>query len=159
MNTENIIPDEPGQNLTKIKKRSPVAAAFLTLLVPGLGHFYCGEIKGGFIFYILVTGMVNVFYALIKFFPGYTITIIAVFTCIPLGLYVLIESIITALKKEQYKLQFFNKSKYYIAIIITSVYFVGPFEQLFMPHSYTTPTGSMLNTVMPGDKFLDNDLY
>jgi len=159
MNSEIKAAENSGkESEVKIKKRSPIAAAFFTLLVPGLGHFYCGEIKRGFIFYLLVTGIITVFDALIKFFLGYIITIIAVFTFIPLGLYVLLESIITALKKYQYKLQFFNKPKYYIAIVITSVYFVGPFQEIFMPHGFTTPTGSMQNTVSPGDYFFTNNL-
>lgn len=142
----------------KIKKRSPIAAAFFTLLVPGLGHFYCGEIKRGFVCFLVYAFYTTTVFALIKFIPGYAMTIFSVITCFPIGMYILIESIIIAVNKKQYVLQFFNKSKYYIAIILTSVYFAGPIEDIFTPGSFTTPTGSMQNTVLPGDYFLTNNL-
>ena len=160
MNSEIKAAENSGkESEVKIKKRSPIAAAFFTLLVPGLGHFYCGEIKRGFVWFLVYAVYSTTVFALIKFIPGYAMTIISVITCFPIGMYILIESIIIAVNKKQYALQFYNKPKYYIAIIITSVYFAGPIEDIFAPGSFTTPTDSMLKTVLPGDRFLDNDLY
>ena len=160
MNSEIKAAEYSGkESEVKFKKRSPIAAAFFTLLVPGLGHFYCGEVKRGFIWFLVYAVYSTTVFALIKFIPGYAMTIISVITCFPIGMYILIESIIIAVNKKQYALQFYNKPKYYIAIIITSVYFAGPIEDIFAPGSFTTPTDSMLKTVLPGDRFLDNDLY
>lgn len=160
MNTEITTPENNKHGTgIQIKKRSPIAAALFTVLVPGLGHLYCGEIKRGFVFFILFTGFTVILEALIKFYPGYIIIIFAVSSCIPLGLYILIESIIISLKKSNYTLQFFNNSKYYIAVIVTAIFYVTPIENIFKPESFSTPTGSMINTVIPGDKFFENDLY
>ncbi|MEO8513232.1 MAG: signal peptidase I [Ignavibacteria bacterium] len=69
----------------------------------------------------------------------------------------MIEAIIIAINKKQYVLQFFNNPKYYIAIIATSIYYAGPVEDIFHPEFFGTPSGSMMNTIIPGDKFLTND--
>lgn len=160
MNSEFKAAENSGKETeVKIKKRSPIAAAFFTLLVPGLGHFYCGEVKRGFIWFLIFTVFNAAFFALIKFFPVLTFVSAAVIIEIPLGLYILIESIIIAVRKDKYLLQSYNRAKYYIAIIVTAVYFAGPIEDVFTPGRFSTPTESMLNTVLPGDKFFDNDLY
>lgn len=160
MNSEIKAAENSGkESKVKVKKRSPLAAAFFTLLVPGLGHFYCGEVKRGFIWFLIFSFYTTAFFAFIKFFPVLSFLSVAVIIEIPLGLYILIESIIIAVRKDKYILQSFNGAKYYIAIIITSVYFAGPIEDIFTPGRFSTPTESMLNTVLPGDKFFDNDLY
>ncbi|MBE2226589.1 MAG: S26 family signal peptidase [Ignavibacteria bacterium] len=154
-NANNSVQD----SAIKFKKRSPVAAALLTLLVPGLGHYYCGEVKRGFFLFLIYLVYSTTFFALIKFIPGYAIALYTLLTCIPIGTYILIESIIIAIKNTKYKLQSFNKAKYYVAIIVTSIYYVSPITDIFSPGIFTTATGSMLNTVLPGDRFFDNDLY
>lgn len=160
MNSERRNANTSGQDSEiKFKKRSPVAAALLTLLVPGLGHFYCGEVKRGFFVYLVVSFLTVLVFAAIKFIPDKSLFIIAVLIEIPVGLYFLIESIIIAVKKDRYKLQIFNNAKYYTAIIVTSILYASQITDIFTPGNFTTPTGSMLNTILPGDEFFDNDLY
>ena len=160
MNSETASPElSSRQPAGKFKKRSPLAAALLTLIVPGLGHFYSGEIKRGFVLYLIYIIYITAFYTLIKFLPQYLISVSLLYCLIPIGMYILIEAIIIAVNKKHYQLQFFNKSKYYLAIILTAVFFAGPIKDVFEPQAFSTPTGSMLNTILIGDKFLDNDMY
>lgn len=160
MNSEIKAAENSGTNTeVNYKKRSPLAAALLTLLVPGLGHFYCGEVKRGFFVFLSVTFITVLFYAVIKFIPQKSIFVIAILIELPIGLYFLIESIIIAIKKNKYKLQFYNSARYYSAIVITSIFYVSPVTDIFIPGNFSTPTGSMIYTILPGDKFFDNDLY
>jgi signal peptidase I len=154
-NIQNLVSkdEEP-----RVKKRSAWAAFFFTLLCPGLGHFYCGEIKRGFIIFLISTITTVVFYIPLKFAPDITFFYIGLIVSLTISIFFFIDAVKIARRKKGYILQNFNKAKYYIAIIITYFYYMSPFEDIITPETFGTPSGSMMNTIIPGDKFLTNDL-
>ncbi len=142
----------------KIKKRSAWASLFLTIMCPGLGHFYCGEIKKGFYLYLISTLAIFMFAVLLKFTPSITIFCLFLSFSLVFVIYILIDVILLARRKSNYELKDFNKGAFYIFILLINAYYFRPVEEFFFPLTFTTPTGSMQNTILPGDLFLENDL-
>ncbi|MBZ0202819.1 MAG: signal peptidase I [Ignavibacteria bacterium] len=73
-------------------------------------------------------------------------------------IYTPVDAILLARRKTSYVLRNFNKGTYYLFIFLVNAYYFGPIEDIFIPFSYSTPTGSMMNTILPGEVFLENDL-
>lgn len=142
----------------KIKKRSAWAAFFLTLICTGLGHFYSGEIKRGFVLYVLVYSSSLILSVLLKFVHNiYFLGFYLVFS-LALGIYIIVDAIKIAKRKKQYILKSYNNWKYYLVIIIISYSYTHALDEFIYPQGFNTPTGSMLNTIQIGDKFFSNNM-
>lgn len=142
------------QKIKMIKKRKPIVAALLSLLMPGLGHIYVGELKKGLILVgigysvILILGLLG----FISTFYG--IATLIIFTA---GVYVfsIIDSARIAILKKEYQLLSYNKWYWYLAVfIVISVLanillaFRG---EVLGYQTYRIPAKSMVPTLQIGD--------
>ena len=142
----------------RIKKRSGWAAFFFTLACPGLGHLYAGEIRRGFVLFLISFVLVIIESVLLKFTPSLVIIGLSIMISLPFSVYIFVDVITAARKKKNYVLKNYNKSFFYVMIILTYMFYLGPIENIFQPNAFSTPTGSMMNTILIGDMFLSNDM-
>jgi signal peptidase I len=142
----------------KIKKRSAWAAFFLTLLCPGLGHFYSDEIKRGFILYVLIYSSSLILAGLLNFVNDYYFLVFFIIFNLSFAIFIFRDAVVIAKRKKQYILKSYNNWKYYLVIIIVSIFYTDALDEFIYPQAFSTPTGSMLNTILIGDKFLSNNM-
>jgi signal peptidase I len=77
---------------------------------------------------------------------------------LPYFFYIIIDSALTARKEKNYTLKKYNKWYLYVVILLVHTYILSIPLHMLSPRTYSTPTGSMLNTIAPGERFLANDL-
>lgn len=141
-----------------IKKRSGWAAFFFTLACPGLGHLYAGEIRKGFVLFLISFIIVIIESVLLKFIPSLIIIGLCFLISLPFSIYIFVDVVTLARNKKNYILKNYNKRFFYVLIILTNMFYLGPIEKIFQPNAFITPTGSMMNTILIGDMFLTNNL-
>ena len=140
-------------------KRNFILSGILSLLLPGLGQLYNGQLKKG-IFIILINevlawGILPVFelqYNFTGLFIVFTFSILV-------HLYAIIDAIITSIRVTQYELKAYNKSYIYFSIIAVYIlfsYFVD-YDTYLGTKSYTIPGSSNAPTLLTGD-FIISDI-
>ena len=144
------------------KPRRPWVAALLTLLAPGLGHWYSGRIRRGLVLFavdfllglpivfVLSTSVLNKFLALLLF--GISIAFF---------LYCIVDAVVIASgKRESCELSKFNKwyvyAGYFVISILLSELFMSAVIFPYFVEVYSMPTGSMDPTLIIGDHILVN---
>jgi len=150
----------------KNKKRIPVIAAALSLVAPGLGQLYNGQILKGIIFFlaffpipaiIFLAGIQGQFVGLAAFLISTS--------C--LWLFVIVEAFFAAKSKKEVVLKGYNKWPIYLLIILLMN------GGLFVPRDvaanfasdvfgfrvYKIPAGSMEPTVLIGDHLITDSKY
>jgi signal peptidase I len=135
--------------------RVPWKAGILSLFLPGLGQFYCGQVKRGVYFFILYififAGSMFLFLIPVPLFPE----IFIVSTLFAIYIYAINDAAkIARNNKEFYYLKKNNKWYLYITIYLASGFFVEPVAILikgFTIQAYKIPSGSMKNTLLVGD--------
>lgn len=131
------------------KKRNPFLAAFLSLICPGLGQMYNGELRKGII-YIGIAILLSIFW----------------FTCQPLFLliyvafeiFIVIDAFSFARKKDKYNLKSYNKVKFYILFYLILEIPVNGFFETILFNDYKMLTTSMENIIYAGEKVFVNKL-
>ena len=149
--------------INKTKKRKPLNAIVLSLIMPGLGHVYCGRIVKGlllaflsgiFVPIILITLMLN--YSPIKI----TIIGMSIFGSLVVELIAIIDSYYVARHtKLDYELKEYNRWYVYLLLILISM--GGSTEVASNVRSnyfeaFRVPVASNYPTIVPGDRFLAN---
>jgi len=157
---EEIIPTEQTSTTEENKPRMVWAAVILTLLFPGLGHIYCGEIKRGIGLFVSAIITVSALFVLLGLFPN-IITLIILFTGeLSILICFLYDAVRIAQSKKEYYLRGYNKWYLYILIIIAGSFLVTniylPFITNNIVQSYSEPSVSMENTILAGDHFFVN---
>ena len=145
-----------------IKKRRPIWATVLSLIIPGLGHIYAGDLRKGLsligieysaIILAGILGILSTFYGIIS---------LIIFT---IGFYIftLISSVRLALRNKEYQLQPYNRWYWYLIIfIITSVTTNTLFcfrGSILGYETYRIPAKSMQPTLQIGDLITVNTRY
>lgn len=99
------------------KKRNPVLAGVLSLVIPGLGQLYNGQLKKGIIFFgaDFVLPILLFLLGIQRQFPG-LVALVLFMTC--MWLFIIGEAFFTALRKKEVVLKPYNKWYIYILIII-----------------------------------------
>ncbi|WP_088134884.1 signal peptidase I [Vibrio gazogenes] len=144
------------------KKRNPIWAALLSVLTPGLGHVYAGDLKKGLsligieygvILVAGIAGVLSTFYgiaALIVFFIGFYI-------------FVIISSVRLALKNRQYPLQPYNRWYWYLAILMAVSLIANTLFSargaILGYQTYQIPSRAMEPTLQAGDFITVNTRY
>ncbi|MCX7113019.1 MAG: signal peptidase I [Proteobacteria bacterium] len=144
------------------KKRRPILTAVLSLIMPGLGHVYAGNLRKGLIFIGVEYGVILLAgaFGVLSTFYG-----IASLIVLYIGFYVfvLLSSVRLALRNKEYKLQLYNRWYWYLAIFVAvSV----PANILFSfrgdvlgYETYRIPAKSMEPTLQVGEFITVNTRY
>ena len=138
-------------------------AIALTMLMPGLGHIYNGQLRKGIIIYFLVnlflTGVLSIL--LIRSLIPFNL-----FFAVLLSIYIykyLITQVVSDAKAEGkgYKPRPFNRWYVYLAMIAMSTYVIEPSIAFVLGanpiESFIVPTSAMEKTILAGD-FIFGDM-
>jgi len=148
------------------KKRIPVIAAALSLVAPGLGQLYNGQILKGIIFFLAILLIPTILFlaGLQGQFFGLAAILIFIFC---LWLFVIVEAFCAAKRKKEVVLKGYNKLYIYLLIILlmNGTYFIpGNFTANFASEVlgfrvYRMPTASMEPTLLIGDCLITDSKY
>lgn len=143
------------------KKRSPILAPLLSIVAPGLGQMYNGQLVKGIIFYLIgyllfflvsLTGLQLKFYGLIFIFA----LLICVF------LFIVGDALFVALKKREIVLRAYNRWYFYVLFAILA-FGISKISDTFVKvdplggiKAYSIPSGAMIPTLMVGDRIIVN---
>lgn len=144
------------------KKRSPIWTAVLSLIMPGLGHVYAGELRKGLSLISVEYGVILLagVFGILSTFYG-----IASFIVLAIGFYlfVVISSVRLALKNKEYQLQSYNRWYWYLAIfVVISVIaniLLSSRGDILGYETYRIPAKSMEPTLQVGDFITVNTRY
>jgi signal peptidase I len=145
------------------KKRYPIIAAVLSLVTPGLGQLYNGQLKKGIIFFGagFVLPVLLFLIGIQRQFPG-LIALILFMTC--LWVFIIGEAFFTALRKKEVVLKPYNKWYVYILIIllISGTYMIpwGDIAyKIFRFSPFKIATGAMEPALESGDYLIADLKY
>jgi signal peptidase I len=145
-------------------KRKLWVAFFLSMLTPGLGQMYNGQLKKGIVFDI-VYAILNI--GMLMLIAVYSINqvlnILAVFLTVFLYFLIATEAAIQSRKQtEMSSLRRYNKwyfyCLYYLVIGFFINYTIGQLTRSKLVHAYKIPTAAMENTILVGDYLLANHI-
>src|SRR5438045_976420 len=141
-------------------KRYPWLAAFLSLIMPGLGQLYCGAIikclwLAGLISAIGLLGLVAVI-------PGFPVNeyLVILFLALSVLLYGfgVVDAFFTACRvREDYKLKDYNRWYAYALLCVVvsgGNLFSGLYVRDRLLQPFQVPTAAMYPAIWPGDKVL-----
>lgn len=138
------------------KKRRPLLALVLSLIQPGLGQVYNGQLLKGItvfgigfalVFFISVTGMFYIFKPMV--------TAVIVMLCF--FLYILGDAFFGARRIGEIELKPYNKWYIYLIIILISSFLIQPFQtRMLKAKSYKIPSDAMAPTLISGDHITVN---
>ena len=145
------------------KKRYPIIAAVFSLLTPGLGQLYNGQLKKGIIFFgaDFVLPILLFLIGIQRRFPG-LIALILFMTC--LWVFIIGEAFFTALRKKEVVLKPYNKWYVYILIIllISGTYMIPSRDiayKIFRFSPFKITTGAMEPALESGDYLIADLKY
>jgi signal peptidase I len=138
----------------EVKKRNPIISLLFSILSPGLGQIYNGQAKKGIIFYFIALLILLTFSITGLYFYGLIIFLLIGICWL---LFVIVDSLITAIKIKQSKLNNYNKWYFYlIFILIFNIITLGSANFLVTIKAYSIPSGTMQHTLLIGDYLLVN---
>ncbi|TRZ65840.1 hypothetical protein D4R20_01445, partial [bacterium] len=102
-----------AQSNKNIKKRNSFLAVILSLLCPGLGHIYSGDLKKGIIIYFAFNILVLIIFILSMLFSMALMILILVVV-----LFIVFDVIKLSKRNKEYELKSYNRWYVYITILI-----------------------------------------
>ncbi|WP_158601369.1 signal peptidase I [Marinomonas rhizomae] len=137
-----------------MKKRSPIWALVLSVLSPGFGHVYAGNLKKGLWLFLLQTGGLFVFGKLGWLSAAYGIWFFMLFL-LCLYSYAILSAVRLALANQFYELKSYNRWYCYLAILALILALgqtlISSRGALLGFELYQVPSRSMMPTLQPGD--------
>ena len=154
-----------AEEINTKNRRQPTAAVVLSLIMPGLGHVYCGRIAKGLVFGVL--GGLSVPIILVALHVSLTpvrLAIIAVglLGSLAIGLIAVIDSYYLAKhSKGSYELKEYNRWYVYLLLMLIST--GGPMQTAFYVRekyleAFSIASSSMYPTMFLGDRALANKI-
>lgn len=116
-------PRQPENHLHR--KRKPLVAFLLSLITPGLGHMYNGEIKKA-IFFFVVFDVLIVTLSLAGVFFSVSGAVVGALVFIGLYVFGLIDATFTGRKLREISLRAYNRWYFYVAIWLVSNFIILP---------------------------------
>ena len=145
-------------------RRRPWLAFVLSLIVPGLGHLYCGKIVRSLVLTFIFGLLSNLILCSIVLFSPLRATIFGVLLLIYLASWLILAIdayIVAGGIKRDYELKDYNRVIVYAlwVIMITGGSIMGKlhFRAKFL-EAFRVPAASCYPTIIPGDRFLANKL-
>lgn len=151
-----------GNDVMIKKKRRPIIAAMLSIIVPGLGQIYNGQIMKAFIFFFL--SILPLFFALAGFqFYFHGLIFLISFTIL-LYFFIAGEAFFTAARLKEILVLPFDKWYYYFFVILI---FIGFYylthdytkSNVFAINAYKISTETMSPSLKIGDRIIANLKY
>ena len=147
------------------KKRSPLIAIVLSLIMPGLGHIYCGRITKGITLAFLSCVFIPLLFGILsasQFSIRIVVIITSLFALLAVWLIAIVDSWRTAKHtSESYTLKDYNKRYVYLILVLMSTGSSIPIAHYVRANFFETfrvPTAAGYPTIVPGDRFLANKL-
>lgn len=150
-----------------LKPRSALRALLLSLLLPGLGQLYNGELNKAIWLFLLTAVAVTpliaalALYAPLAWLPFALIGGIAVIAL--LWLYAVLDTVLTARRRQDYQLQAWQRSGIYLAVwLLCSLLIlpsVGAWVRNHWAESFLVPSQSMQPTLLPNDFIFADKRY
>lgn len=145
-------------------RRRPWTAAFLSLVMPGLGHIYCGDIQSGIVLMMIVTGFSCVWLAGIVHpntpFMGFSIGVWSILSLA--SIIAVIDSYRRALRtRYDYVLKDYNHWGLYLCLLwIAGAGSIGyaVFVKKTMFEAFRVPVNTMAPTIVAGDRMMVSKL-
>jgi signal peptidase I len=148
------------------KKRIPVIAAALSLLAPGLGQLYNGQILKGIILFLAILLIPTILFlaGLQSHFIGLAAIFIIAFC---LWVFIIVEAFVAAKSKKEVILKAYNKWYLYLVIIllVNGTVFIPRHlttnfaSQVLGFRVYKIPAGSMEPNLLIGDYLITDSKY
>jgi signal peptidase I len=143
--------------MDSLKKRKPILAFLLSLVSPGLGQIYNGQLGKGllylvgfFLTYIILSFLLLKFYGMIC----YLIIMIGFFV------FIVLDALRGALKLKAIALKSYNKWYIYLVIFLLTGMVIQPLLSWTIKNNvaraYKTPSSTMKPALVPGDHFIAN---
>jgi signal peptidase I len=143
--------------MDSLKKRKPILAFLLSLVTPGLGQIYNGQLKKGllyligfFLAYIIFSFLLLKFYGMIC----YLIIMLGFF------LFILLDALLGAIKLKAIALKSYNKWYIYLIIFLLSSVVIQPLLGWTIKNSiaraYKIPSSTMKPALLAGDHLIAN---
>lgn len=149
-------------NAATMKKRNPVVAAFLSLLAPGMGHVYAGDLKKGLSIIAVLYGAILLggFFGVFSTFYGITGFVIFIIGAM---IFSIINSTQLALRNKNYHLKPYNRWYWYLGIyilttLLTNILFEYR-ESVLGFESYHISTKSMEPTLQVSELVVADTRY
>ena len=148
----------------KTKKRKPLNAIVLSLIMPGLGHVYCGRIVKGLLLTFLSSIFVPIILITLMFdFPIKMVIIgMSILCSLVVGLIAIIDSYYVAKHTRlDYELKEYNRWYVYLLLILISTggsTEVASNVKLNYFEAFRVPVAANYPTIVPNDRFLANKL-
>jgi signal peptidase I len=143
------------------KKRKPMLSALLSIVCPGLGQMYNGQLLKGIIIYLI---SFSLFFLI--FLTGFQVKFYGLIFILALSisglLFIMGDALIIALKKKEIALRPYNRWYFYVLFVILGFAIseipdialkAPPFSGI---KAYKFPSGSMIPTLLVGDHIIVN---
>jgi signal peptidase I len=144
-------------SINKMKKRNPILSFFLSLIVPGLGQVYNGQLKKG-IFYLLASLIILFLIGLTGVLFHYWGFVILILAIVIFKLLISIEAFKTSKKLREYELKSINQTWIYLIFTVSAYLVIWYGTQLNRELSgyetFNIPSISMEPSIQVGDKIL-----
>jgi len=143
--------------MDSLKKRKPILAFLLSLVTPGLGQIYNGQLKKGllyligfFLAYVIFSFLLLKFYGMIC----YLIIMLGLF------LFILLDALLRAIKLKAMALKSYNRWYIYLIIFLLSSVVIQPLLGWTIKNNiaraYKIPSSTMKPALLAGDHLIAN---
>jgi signal peptidase I len=139
----------------EVKKRNPIISLLFSILSPGLGQIYNGQLEKGIIFYFVGFLLLLTYSIVGLYFYG-----LIIYLLIGIGwlIFIYADSLFTAIKIKQIELNDYNKWYVYIIfLLVFNIITLGSKEFLVKIKAYSIHSGAMQRTLLLGDYILANN--
>lgn len=144
-----------GQDCARHRKRDSLFAGIFSLIMPGLGQVYNGQMKRGVIIYVL---LFVISLGMLAIGIQYTFSGLAAYLMLTIGFYIfaIIDAAYMASKRGDKPLKSYNKWQVYVLILLlnfsTNIITEDTIKNdLFVIDSYKLQSSGMASTILEGD--------
>jgi signal peptidase I len=143
--------------MDSLKKRKPILAFLFSLVTPGLGQIYNGQLKKGLFYLVGFLLVYVVFSFLLLTFYGMICYLIIM---LGFSLFILLDALLGAVKLKAIALKSYNKWYIYLIIFLLGSVVIRPLLGWTIKNNiaraYRTPSSTMKPALLAGDHLIAN---
>ncbi|MGE5412438.1 MAG: signal peptidase I [Clostridiales bacterium] len=139
------------------KKLSPVLAAILSIIAPGLGQIYNGQLKKGLYLFTTTYFLYIVLVAVFKILSTFTGAVLFAFISMSWVLFLATYAVTISIKRKEKEIKPFNKWYFYIGFLLINTLVSFACTRIVKHNyfrSFGTPTSGMEPAIHTGDYFV-----